>query len=622
MSRLNKYSDWLITLGFIIFLIVLHIFLKTLYFDQPSIWYDEAYSIFHSQYTIDHIIENAMNDQNPPVYNIILFYWIKQFGNSVESVRFLSVLFSVLSVPLLFYLAKKYINISAALIASTLYLVWNEMIFYSMEARCYTFVGFLVLISVFLFLNLMLKKNYALLTVIALSIVNVLLILSHYLSVFFLISQFIFYIVFYARNYRVTIYYLISIVISIALFIPWLLKIVEIIKLTGGGDYWLKAATLNDLNFLIEGFFNNYYTFIFIAIIIIVGTILLKKNRQLNSFYYLFLFWAILPAIVSYIASQFIPVFLGRYILYSIFGFILLLAYILSNPSINKYYRYGTLLILLVLLIIQVDLNPKKNQDIKSAVNYIVKNTDDKTLIILSPRSISIPFSYYYDTLIFNNLIYFEWELLKKNVLLVDTKEELNRINLAVYDKIINLRSFENFFDKDKVIRDSIGAKFELIKEEYFDDASIRVYRNTNYLDGIKKIFQNASLSNISFYCPFNLIYTDSINYYKIQKGVKNNAVINYKLENGLKNNEFLNVKFKSLLQSVDNSVLLNVISMDNLQNTLHDTLIDMSNFNKTMNWERVDFNIPLKAGCTQLKYTFINSQENTDMILTDVSIE
>lgn len=435
-------------------------------------------------------------------------------------------------------------------------------------------------------------------------------------------SQFIFFLIFYSRNYKVTVRYLTSIIISIALFVPWLLKIVEIIKLTGNGDYWLRAATLNDIDYLIRGFFNNYISFSLIALIIIIGTVLLKRNKQLNNFYYLFLFWAILPAIISYIASQFIPVFLGRYILYSIFGFILLLSYILSNSTINKYYRYGTLLILFVLLILKVDLNPKKNQDIKSAVNYIVKNTDDKTLIIMTPRSISIPFSYYYDRLIFNNLVYFEWELLKRNVLLVDTKDELNRINLSVYNKIINLRSFESFFDKEKIISDSISAKFELIDEEYFDDASIRIYRNNNYLDGIKKIFPNSSLTNISFYCPFNLIYTDSISYYKIQKGVKNNAVVNFLLNKGSESSNVLNIRFKSLLQSADNSVQLNVISLDRQQNSLHDTIVDLSSFNKFMLWDTININIPLKSECTQIKYTFINSQENTDMILTNISID
>ncbi len=605
----------------ILLFVGIHFFIKTLNLASPSIWYDEAFSIYHAQFTYEHIIEMSLNDQNPPVYNIILYYWMNKFGNSIYNVRLLSVLFSLLSIPFLFYLAKKYINISAAIIASVLYLIWNELIYYSMEARCYSFVGFLVLTSIFLFLHLMLSKKFVIPTIIALSIVNVMLILSHYLSVFLLVSQFVYFIIFYTKNLKLTIKYLISVVISILLFIPWFLKIIAIIKLTSGGEYWLKAATIKDVDFLIIDFFNNYLTFCVVAITIIIGTVLLKKQKQLNKFYYLFLIWAILPAILSYITSQFIPVFLGRYILYSIFGFILLLAFILSNQYINKYFRYVSLSIIFILLVIEIDLNPKKNQDIKSAVEYIKQNTDDKTLIIISPRSISIPFTYCYDSLLFRNFEYFEWELLKRNILLVDTKEELNRVNLSVYNKIINVKSFGNFFDTQNTIKDSLAVLFDQSNEMYYDDASIKIYENKNYHKKLKKIFTNFDLENISFYCPFNFIYTDSISYYKIQKGVKYNAVVFYNLNNKMDIKKEITIGFKFLLQSADNSVQFNFVSLDNNQNTILDTIIELNSSKLNSYWNTIKIKIPPKTGTKQIKFSFINSLENTDMMVTDFSI-
>lgn len=619
-KRLSKSE--LFGVLFILLFVGIHFFIKTLNLTSPSIWYDEAFSIYHAQFSYEHIIEMSLNDQNPPIYNIILYYWMNKFGNSIYNVRLLSVLFSLLSIPFLFYLAKKYINISAAIIASVLYLIWNELIYYSMEARCYSFVGFLVLTSIFLFLHLMLSKKFVIPTIIALSIVNVMLILSHYLSVFLLVSQFVYFIIFYARNLKLTIKYLISIVISISLFIPWFLKIIAIIKLTSGGEYWLKAATIKDVDFLIIDFFNNYLTFCVVATTIIIGTVLLKKHKQLNKFYYLFLFWAILPAILSYITSQFIPVFLGRYILYSIFGLILLLAFILSNQYINKYFRYVSLSIIFILLVIEIDLNPKKNQDYLSAVEYVKENFTDKTLVIVAPRVCALPFTFYFDNAIFREKDYFEWLLLKRNILLLDSKEELSRINTRVYQKIIVLKSFGTFFDVGNSLQDSLSKTFR----KSFTNLSIRdvridVFENTQYKANLSEIFNENSVSRLSFNSPFNLIYNDSISYYYIQKGVKHGATINYKLDNKEILHKRLVFSFNTFVNSNENGVLLKINSFDKNVNSIFDTTILIKG--ELKKWDFVTTEIVnINKNVRSYSFQFINEYENADIMINNIEFK
>ncbi|MCX5698169.1 MAG: hypothetical protein NTX01_00500 [Candidatus Omnitrophica bacterium] len=58
-------------------------------------WYDEVFSVL--------ISKSFLHNWNPPVYFGILHYWIKLFGVSEFALRFPSLMFSVVSIPCLFF---------------------------------------------------------------------------------------------------------------------------------------------------------------------------------------------------------------------------------------------------------------------------------------------------------------------------------------------------------------------------------------------------------------------------------------------------------------------------------------------------------------------------------------
>src|SRR3990170_688581 len=66
---------------------------------QPSLWYDEAVSVTVSQFDVPAIIESAGNDILPPVYYLLLHYWINFFGNGEVAVRSLSLVFGLTLIP-------------------------------------------------------------------------------------------------------------------------------------------------------------------------------------------------------------------------------------------------------------------------------------------------------------------------------------------------------------------------------------------------------------------------------------------------------------------------------------------------------------------------------------------
>jgi hypothetical protein len=132
--------------------------------DAKSIWLDESHSL--NRASLDplsiasgkHIVgDRIVQDTAPhvPFYFILLHFLIKLAGDSDFTLRFLSVIFGVLTVPLIYFIGKKLchgharVGLWAALLATfSPFYLW-----YSQEARMYTLLVFLGLLSIYCLLR-------------------------------------------------------------------------------------------------------------------------------------------------------------------------------------------------------------------------------------------------------------------------------------------------------------------------------------------------------------------------------------------------------------------------------------------------------------------------------------
>ena len=93
---------------FLTVIILTGIFLRFYDLGQESFWTDEAVSIIEANQevpsqTIDLVTKL---EGSPYGHHLILHYWIKVFGQTEFSVRFISALFGVLSIIVLFFLVR------------------------------------------------------------------------------------------------------------------------------------------------------------------------------------------------------------------------------------------------------------------------------------------------------------------------------------------------------------------------------------------------------------------------------------------------------------------------------------------------------------------------------------
>ena len=175
---------------------------------------------------------------NSPFYYIILHNWINIFGIKDYSIRFLSVIFSCLTILLLFFFIKEHFkNVKLALLACFLMAIEPFFIAYSQQARNYSLSFFLTLLATHIFLKIVkneennLKKNgfywvYGILSAMCL--------LSHFLSATVFLAHGLFVLLF-VRKTRPWILLPLSLSIGGLAFGYWILF--------GGGNYTFPSLS-------------------------------------------------------------------------------------------------------------------------------------------------------------------------------------------------------------------------------------------------------------------------------------------------------------------------------------------------------------------------------------------
>ncbi len=531
-------------------ILICHFSLRLINLESTSLWYDEAYSIFHSQFDINHIIQNSLIDQNPPFYNIILHYWMSFTDVTIYSARLLNVILSGFSLLLIYFISEKHLHNGSGIYSVIIYSLWNFLFFYTVEARCYSLLILLILIQFVLFFKYIESEKINILGLITFSIVSTLILLTHYLSVFIFIPELVYIILFYRKKNKVLLKFIASNVIAAILFIPWLVKVIPIIKSTSTGSYWLKSATFNDLINVLNEYYFNFYVICFLILAIIY--IIYKKNS--NEKFYFLLLVIILPIISSYFISKIVPSFTSRYLQYTLLGSVFVISYFIISIK-NYTLRIAIFGIISIFFYSNLDISPDKNQEVKKPTEEIIKNKLPNSLIIIAPRSIGIPFSYYYDKNAFVNKEYYEWLLLSNDVLLIDNPNEFSRINTEMFNYIYFIHSFDNYALNNQLIKSHLDSNYKSVDYLQYKDFNTTIYHNEKYNNNIKTVFENnSSLFEISTIVPTTFYI------------LNNECNIHFDKENGKTSSVLIHTKKYTTIKDLKLSVLFeNEISTDSI---------------------------------------------------------
>ena len=198
------------------------LFTKTPFaFLVQSLWRDEAFSYLLAKKNIFQIIILTAKDFNPPLYYLILHYWIKIFGSSEIALRSLSFIFfwATLYAVYLFLSNIFKFSLKKSFFYLLFFLINPLFLYYAFEARMYLMFAFFATLS---FYSLY-KKNsklYLFSTIFGLY--------THYFMILILVTHY------FINKNRGQLKAFLS-------FVPWLL-LVFFQKGIVNGSFWIKRC--------------------------------------------------------------------------------------------------------------------------------------------------------------------------------------------------------------------------------------------------------------------------------------------------------------------------------------------------------------------------------------------
>jgi mannosyltransferase len=113
------------------------------FWTRSELWLDEALAVNIAHLPLSQLHEALKEDGAPPLYYVLLHYWMVLFGTSNAAVRALSGLLSVLTLPVAWVAGRRYGGSSAAWAVLLLLATSPFAIYYGTEARMYALVMFL-----------------------------------------------------------------------------------------------------------------------------------------------------------------------------------------------------------------------------------------------------------------------------------------------------------------------------------------------------------------------------------------------------------------------------------------------------------------------------------------------
>src|SRR4030065_210211 len=144
-SEIEELAPWLVIIitlmggGLLFFLIA-----------NKGLWLDETLSIWVSSHSVVEMLQwIAKIDQHPPLYYLLLHYWIALNGDTPYDVRLLSALFGAGTIPVIYLIGKRMSGVGMGLAAAVILALSPFNIRLAQEARMYTCLAFNAAVAIY-----------------------------------------------------------------------------------------------------------------------------------------------------------------------------------------------------------------------------------------------------------------------------------------------------------------------------------------------------------------------------------------------------------------------------------------------------------------------------------------
>ena len=405
---------------------LLGLFLRLYHLGTDSIWSDEWYSIWLARHNVFDIVNLTSVDVHPPLYYLILHYFITVFGDTELSTRLLSMVFGLCSIFMIYVVGSQIFNKEVGLLSSLLLAVSPVHIAFSQEVRMYTLICLLALLSMCFFLRLL--EQYSLKASLGYVLSSALLIYSHVFGLFIIIAQNIYFLAqLIAVKERPTLKFKIWIVLQGTLLSVYALWVPNLINQAFRIQQSLQhipaeAPSIDAISSSLLFFSSDIPLLFSIFLILSLFSIITyekslgridRKNSvkpienyrwhvrisNLNPAFFL-LTWLLTPIILPLIISNFFtPIYYPRFAIAASLALYILVAKGISNLHSQRIKRAVILVIIIVSLVYAANYySTVYKPQFRESLSYINNNAKSGDLILLfNPTHYQeiVPLDYY-----------------------------------------------------------------------------------------------------------------------------------------------------------------------------------------------------------------------------------
>lgn len=289
---------------------------------RASIWFDEAFSSYISQFSFAQIAHYTALDVHPPLYYWVLKLWQMLFGTSALALRSLSIFFGGATIVVAYAFARRQFGRLVAAV-TLLFLILSPMfIRYSDEGRMYTLAALIALGATYLLVKATETNRRR--TWVLYGILVGLGMWTHYLIAFIWISHWVwraiitrqsttkwktFWPKFFTKNWVV------AHVVAIAVFLPWVPAMLYQLGVIQVAGFWIGPVGpdsfsnyFTNLFFYLEhGQVQSWLAVVMLGVLLLLAVLAVKIYRSFNKTekqkYLLVVVLSFAPVIIMFLSS-------------------------------------------------------------------------------------------------------------------------------------------------------------------------------------------------------------------------------------------------------------------------------------------------------------------------------
>ncbi len=362
-----------------------------------SIWLDEGATVTLARMAWPHFVHVWWYGEASfqGAFFLLMRGWL-HLGQSEAWVRLPAALCGIASIPLIYFVARKLVGVGAALASAAILAFSPTHVYYSQEARSYTMTILLVLVSSWFFARAVedgRERDWLLWT-----LFGVLAVYSHYFGALVLVAQAC--SLFFHKKPTPWTRMIIHGLAILAIAAPGLTYVLRVPPQAMTFP-WMPKPTPKQLLHLALFLGGSGEKFLVSAILWVAGVIAIRRERRGNSTpnsYWrgmLVISWAIVPVALTALVSLRHPVFVQRYMIFSLPATVMLAGRGMSALP-KRHVGFWLVVILCATSIPTLIMGYRKpREDWRSATNVILASAQSGDAVVIYPFYAIVGFDYY-----------------------------------------------------------------------------------------------------------------------------------------------------------------------------------------------------------------------------------